>query len=243
MKLRGTEIALIGIMASLIVASGYVPIIPIVGTGYSISLGSVLIQIVAVILGPLLGVLAVLVGSFSGMVLTGQGIQFLFFIPATVGALTTALLVFGKAREALLVILCTLAFWYVSPYGVELWYYPYMLIGVCVIIAAMSPLLKGLKIRESRYQYPLLVLFCTAGVLCDQLLGSTIAIFPPFELPSGAYKAILYIYPIERMAISLVSATVAVPVLRALGQSNISILDEGRTVSRESPIEDTGSRL
>jgi len=238
MRLYGTEIALIGVMASLIVASGYVPIIPIFGTGYTISLGSILIMVAAVILGPVLGALTVLVGSFSGMVLTGQGLQLLFFLPATIGALTTALLVFGRAKAAISLMIGILILWYISPLGMELWYYPYMMLSVLAVMIVISPFIAGQKAVEGRFQYPLLILFCTAGVLSDHLLGSLIAMFPPFELPAEAYRFILFIYPIERIAISLISATVAVPVLRALRYTNFSILGERETIPQEVPVDD-----
>jgi len=238
MKLRGTDIAMIGIMAALIVAAGYIPIIPIFGTGYTISLGSVLIQVVAVILGPFLAMLTVLFGSFGGMVMTGQGLQLLFFLPATIGALTTALLVFGRVREALVVMGCSLLLWYLSPLGIELWYYPYMMLAVFLMILALSPFIHGRSAWNDKYQYPLLIVFCSAGVLCDHLLGSMLAMFPPFELPAEAYRFILFIYPIERMVISLVSATVAVPVLRALRSLYFPITGSEEEIHQDTMMEE-----
>ncbi|MBN1786048.1 MAG: ECF transporter S component [Candidatus Methanofastidiosa archaeon] len=224
MRMQGQEIALVGIMASLIVASGYVPIIPIFGTGYTISLGSVLIMVVAILLGPVLGTLTVLVGSFAGMILTGQGIQLLFFIPATIGALTAALLAWGRAREAIAIMALAILIWYSSPLGLELWYYPYLHIATLLAVIVTRPFIKPQGHREFKYGYPLIALFCMAGVLCDHLLGSTIAMFPPFELPSEAYRFILFIYPIERALICVVAATVAFPVIRALRSSSLPIL-------------------
>jgi len=231
MKMNGSDVAIIGIMASMIIMAGYIPIIPIFGTGYTISLGSVLIQVVAVLLGPLIGALTVLTGSFSGMMVTGQGFQFLFFIPATIGALTTALLAWNRHREGILLFGASIILWYISPLGLKLWYYPYLHLMLFAIIVVWVRFAKESDMGDYRVKFISIALFCTAGVLCDHLLGSIIAMFPPFELPAEAYRFILFIYPIERIMIGVVSAVVAIPVLRAIQNTPLSIIRKNEEAS------------
>jgi hypothetical protein len=224
MKLRGNDVAIMGTMAALIIVAGYIKLTPVVGaTSYQFSMGSVALQLVAVILGPILGVVTAFAGSFAGQFLTGQGGTFPLFVPATVGALVTALLVWGREREGVVASLAVIAIWFLFPVGRELWYYPYVHAIFLAAILAVRPLWGDWRALPRAKQTVVLAMYCTMGLLCDQLTGSILAI-PIFNLTADMYEAVLFIYPVERILLGVASALVAVPVLTALEKAAFPII-------------------
>ncbi len=225
MKLRGNDVAIMGTLAALIIVAGYIKLTPVVGaTSYQFSMGSVALQLVAVILGPILGVITAFVGSFAGQFLTGQGGSFPMFVPATVGALVTALLIWGREREGILVSLAVIAVWYAFPVGRQVWYYPYVhAVGLAALLAARPFWGKWRSLDRGR-KTAVCALYCTMGLLCDQLTGSIIAI-PIFNLTADMYRGVLFVYPVERIVLGIASALIAVPVLSALDKASFPIVE------------------
>lgn len=232
MKLRGNDVAIMGVMAALIIVAGYIKLTPVVGaTSYQFSMGSVALQIVAVILGPVLGTITAFAGSFAGQFLTGQGGSFPLFVPATVGAFVTALLIWGREREGALAVVAVIAVWFMFPVGRELWYYPYVHAVGLLILLALRQMWGDWRSLPRGRQTAILALYCTMGLLCDQLTGSILAI-PIFNLTADMYRSVLFIYPVERIVLGVASALVAMPVLTTLQRASFPILErlDGRKI-------------
>lgn len=241
MKMRGEHVALVGVLAAMIIAAGYIKLTPILGaTSYQFSMGSVAIHLVAILLGPVLGTLTAFVGATVGQLLTGQGVAFPLFIPAAIGALVSALLYFSYNKVALAVMSATLLVWYAFPVGREAWYFPFMLVMAIAAIGVFGGYISKMAHGTNEGHRSIAIFaICLSGLLCDQLAGSILAI-PIFGLTADMYLAVLFIYPVERVLMAIATAVIAVPVLRALKASSLSILSVSRTESEASqlPIQD-----
>lgn len=241
MRLRGNDVALMGVMGALIVAAGYIRLTPIVGAAtYQFSLGSVALQITAAILGPFFGTATAFAGSFAGQYLTGQGGSFPLFVPATAGAAVTGLLVWGRMREGMALMVVIIASWYALPVGRQLWYYPYLHVAALVLCVALWPRLRSWREGTAPARTAALALFCTTGLLADHLVGSVIAA-PLFNLTADMYRAVLFIYPVERLVLGAASAVVGTPVLLALERASFPIVMHAWKGRASPQREDSGT--
>ncbi|MHC1605719.1 MAG: ECF transporter S component family protein [Candidatus Methanofastidiosia archaeon] len=224
MKIYGKDVALMGILASLIIVCGFIELAPIVGaTSYRFSLGSVAINIVSILLGPVFGGITTFVGSLAGQFLTGQGGPFPMFVPATFGAVVTGLLVWGRFKEGVLLFGGVIVSWYLFPVGREVWYYPYLHIIAIVTLIIFHPIFKRWLNEDGKKFFAAILVCCLSGLLCDQLVGSIIAM-PIFNLSAAIYKAVLFIYPVERIVLAIISAVVAVPIIKAVSNTPLNII-------------------
>lgn len=232
MKLRGSDVAIIGVLSAVIIVAGYIKLpYSIIGTTYQFSMGSVAMHVVAFILGPILGGITTLVGSFAGQFLTGQGGAFPMFVPATAGAIVTGLLAWGRLREGLAFFAIVICAWYMFPVGRAVWYYPYVHLIVVVLLIIVSPYMKRWLDGDGKEHFAAVAICCISGLLCDQLVGSIIAI-PIFDLSAGMYKSVLFIYPVERIVLGLASAVIMVPVLKTIKRSSFFVLDKKQADKR-----------
>ena len=224
MRLHGNDVALVGVFAALIIVMGFFKLTPLIGaTSYQFSLGSVAIHVAVILLGPVMGGLATLIGSSAGQVATGQGFAFPMFIPATIGALVTGLLVHKRIREGAALLAATIAAWYLLPVGREAWMYPYLHFVALGAIVATSSRLPAWMEGSPHQKWSAIALCCTAGLLCDHLVGSIIA-YPIFGLTASMYEAVLFIYPVERIMLGIASATIVIPVMRTVSRLPLSII-------------------
>jgi len=224
MRLHGNDVALVGVFAALIIVMGFFKLTPLVGaTTYQFSLGSVAIHVAVILLGPILGGLATLIGSSAGQVVTGQGFAFPMFIPATIGAPVTGLLVHTRIREGSALLAASIVAWYLLPVGREAWAYPYLHIIALGAVMALAPRLPAWLEGTAHQKFASIALCCTAGLLCDHLVGSIIA-YPIFGLTASMYEAVLLIYPIERIVLGIASAIIVIPVMRTVSRLPLSII-------------------
>lgn len=223
-------IALIAIWTALLLAVSMIPAFPILGTGATITVSSVLLSsLTAPLLGPVYGVAS---GLIFGMVVPyvnpATSIGLLTFLAPTFSALMAGLLLFNRWKEATVILVIQLVIWLVHPFAfyelmpIILWEFIPVFIFLLV-----PPIRKGIinSIVTVNKKYLPIALWClawTARIGGDVVTGNNIGVWVmgwgvpemyPFWAPLTLY------YAIADSLICLTGALIGTGVLVALHRS------------------------
>ncbi|MCW4028968.1 MAG: hypothetical protein NWE92_04900 [Candidatus Bathyarchaeota archaeon] len=112
-------IALIAIWTALLLAVSVIPAYPLLGTGATITVSSILLSsLTAPLLGPVYGTVAGLIfGMAVPYVNPMTSIGLLTFLAPTLSALMAGLLLFNKWKEATIILVVQLIIWFANPFA------------------------------------------------------------------------------------------------------------------------------
>jgi len=226
------DLALMISFAALYAVLSLVSLFPIIGAvGSFITLASIMAPLTGIILGPYIGAGAAAVGGFLGWSITQTGaFGFLSFIPGASTAFASGLLVNGKRMESLAiytVLFLMLAFYpSIGPAWLCPFYLWFQLIGLAVIVSPLT----SLAVRSMRRNDNLADLSFGVGIvslgstLLGQMAGNVMfeltrwpTIYPQIEFwRTGQWQFLTFVYPVERLIITLVAMVVGAPLLKAI---------------------------
>ena len=235
MDKRSKQIAIISAFAVIYAIMRIVPSFPVIGApGASFSMSDILVPIYAIVFGPYIAAAAIFLGTFLGIVF-GKPIIFLGwdFLPATMGALFIGFIIHGKKFIALGLLLIGILIFNLLPYTESFIpinsqiSIPYNWFHIIAALALITPITKiSIGWIEENSNKAIFGVFILAmiGTLFQHIVGgivfvTTLGIYlesiNPDAFP-GIWKAIFYVYPIERVAIAVISAVVAAPIIRSI---------------------------
>jgi hypothetical protein len=226
MKLSTVEIALIAIFAALQAILTTLPYSIPIGVAGFITLGLIGGAMIGILLGPVIGGFAVLLGSFIGILLNPGGaiLGFLTVIPPASGAFSAGCIKIRRGYLPGLLILGSIAVFYSHPFGRAVIIFPWM--HIIAMFLAFSPLayLAGIYFSSSNKTRLILGIMAAAfvGVLTDHIVGSALAIwyFSPGLTPAIWYS-ILPIYPIERVVALILATIITAPLYTSMRRMNM----------------------
>ena len=226
MKLSSIQVSLIAVFAALQALFALLPYAIPVGVSGQITLGIVGGSLIGILLGPVTGGSAVLIGSFIGVFLNPSGAIFsiLTVLPPTVAAIAAGCVKLRRGYVAGGIMLASLLVFYAHPYGGELLVYPWL--SIIAMIIAFSPLafMAGSSFKSSgRIRLVFAIIIAAfVGALADKIVGDAIAIwyFSPGLTPPIWYS-IMYVYPFERIFATFLITIITVPVYYGLKKANV----------------------
>jgi hypothetical protein len=233
-KLEAKEVALLTCFTALYAYFSFIPAFPIVGLqGGAITLAAITAPIIGIILGPYLGMLSTFLGGIVGLFFAPT-----FFPPSFVAGIVTAVfagMLYANKRSISAFIYFSLLFFFgFYPFVGPVWLYaPLIWFQITGFLVLVSPLQSiALKnIRNSSNNSKLLsaffIVFLTS-TLAGQIAGSL-----TFELISwpifiadlnfwtGLWQLLTWLYPIERIIITLSATFVGVVLYKILIHANL----------------------
>jgi hypothetical protein len=228
MKLTAMRVALVAVFAALQAVLATFPFTIAIGvTGYSITLGLIGGPLIGILLGPIMGGMAVLIGSFVGVFVNPLGaiFGFLTVIPPSCGALSAGLVKVRKAYLGGLIILFSLLVFYAHPYGREAFLFPWLHIVAMVIAFSPIAYVAGSGFTDARRSRVVLGIIVASfiGVLTDHIVGSAIAIwyFSPGLIPQ-IWNSIMFVYPVERIVALVLASAITIPVYFGLKKAGLA---------------------
>ena len=228
MKLTAVRVAFIAVFAAFQAVLSAFPFTIAVGvTGYSITLGLIGGPLIGILLGPIMGGTAVLIGSLVGVFVNPSGaiLGLLTVIPPSCGALSAGLVKVRKAYLAGLIILLSLLVFYAHPFGRETFLFPWL--HIVAIVIAFSPIayIAGSGFTDAKHSIVVLGIIVASfiGVLTDHIAGSAIAMwyFSPGLIPQIWYS-IMFVYPVERVIALTLASAIAIPVYFGLKKAGLA---------------------
>lgn len=232
MQFSTKDLALMISFAALYAVLSLASLFPIIGAvGSFITLASIMAPLIGMMLGPYIGAGAVAVGGFLGWSITQTGaFGFLSFIPGASTAFVSGLLINGKRMQSVAiytVLFLLLAFY---PTIGPVWLYPFylwfQLIGLAVIASPLTPLAvsyihRNDSLAELSFGIGIISLGST---LLGQMAGNVMfeltrwpTIYPQIEFwRTGQWQLLTFVYPVERLIITLAAMAVGAPSLKAI---------------------------
>lgn len=225
-------IALTGVWTALVLVCSLIPIYPVPGTSTIITLSTALSSAMTPpLLGPLWGTISGLIfGSLVPYVYPPASIGILTFLAPTIGALMGGLVLFGKWKEALLILIAQMVIWFSHPFA---WYQNMPIITwqywVVLALIVVPPVRKGI-VRSIRQAKPATLTFALWAIAWishiggENITGNNIAVWVNGwgipELYVYWAPATLY-YAIADTLACIAGAIIGAAVLLSLKRANI----------------------
>ncbi|MCW4042835.1 MAG: hypothetical protein NWE90_03830 [Candidatus Bathyarchaeota archaeon] len=242
---RSNSIMLVASLAAVYAILRIIPTFPLVGVpGAYFSVADVIASLYGILLGPYLGPLSIMLGTFIGY-FAGRPPVFLGldFMPAAINSMVVGFIMRGKRKYSIIIYLVLLALFFFHPYaprmiqvglnfGEDSFTFPFVWMHVIGLIILVSPvgthisrLINEKSIKMSAIGFLLLSLI---GTLSQHLMGNLL--FSSIILPTLSAEAantiwwgIFWVYPIERVIIVILSLIIGLPIIRTLGTSLVNI--------------------
>jgi hypothetical protein len=235
--LRTKTIALMAVFIALYTVLRILPSMPMVGSsGDWFSVSDVIAPIYGLILGPYVGGLSVIIGTFTAMVF-GKPVSFMLldFLPATVSAVSAGLIVKKKWMYAIGLNVVLFALFLVHPntsifvdysIGDTTLTFPFAWLHIVALAVLVSPL--GRKIGQwvktkdiTKIGVGVALLFFI-GTMMQHLMGNllfeTIKAQPIGSIPVSAvitgWSIIFPLYPVERLVLIIFGTMIGVALVK-----------------------------
>jgi biotin transporter BioY len=229
LKTATFKVALMAVFAAMQALLSMFPLSITLGVSGQVTLGLVGGCLIGVLLGPVYGGLAVLLGSFLGVFLNPGGALFGFLspIPPFLGAFSAGCVKIKRGYVAGAVILVSLLVFYAHPYGREAFIYSWL--HIVAMAVAFSPLafMAGSAFDSVRTAKPVLGIATAAfiGAMADHMVGSALAIwyFSPSLTPEIWFLA-MPVYPVERIVAVVLVTLIAAPVYYIVANTGLADL-------------------
>lgn len=232
MWFKPRHLALIVSFAALYAVLSLVSLFPIIGAvGTFMTLASIMAPLIGVMLGPYGGAVAVSIGGFLGWSITRAGaFDFLSFLPGANTALASGLLYNGKRRYVFLMysaLFLLLAFY---PTIGPVWLYPYYVwfqsVGLIILASPLTPITTALTNKDNNAAKLTLGIgiISLLSTLIGQMTGSLMfeLIYYPRFIPQieswrvGQWQVLTFLYPAERLIITVLATVIGAPLIRAI---------------------------
>jgi hypothetical protein len=238
---RTRRLALIAVFSVIYLVLRLVPTFPMVGIQGTFTLSDILPPLYGLLLGPAAGPASVTLGTFLAFAF-GSPIKFLYldFLPGMVNSLLVGLLVRGRRPSALALYLLILGLFLVHPYtlhlvdlaplaaGARFPYYWLHLVALALLVSPLSMRAVGWvrSLQPGRLGLGIAVL-AFMGTMLQHLMGGLLFETVPGVvarvLEGGGYAVVwsfvFWLYPGERLFLTVVSALVGVALLKGLASA------------------------
>lgn len=227
------------ITASLIVFSALyaalrpVPLGPMIGLSTTFSISDFLAPLYGIILGPYVGGLSVIIGTFLGMTIKAPVFMGLDFLPALVNTVAIGFLIKRKwAPVVVLNIILLLAFILNPLTSLFIGPVPFVWLHIVALLVLISPLGR----KAGQWVETLKPKFLTAGlailafvgtmmqhltgnILTEVVLGQIVGSISSETFSTIIWPGAFLVYPLERTLLVILSVVVGVPLVRTLKKS------------------------
>lgn len=235
-RMKSRVIGFVSIFTALYAVLRLIPTVPMIGgSGATFSLSDVIAPIYGVILGPYIGGLSVILGTFLSIAM-GKSVSFMFldFLPATVGALSLGLLIKGRWKTVVVLNLTLLGGFLFHPLTdvfieIPVWgttfSVPFVWLHIVGLAVLLSPLrgraVEWVKTVETTKIVVGVALLFLVGTMIQHLMGSLLfsVIYGQLLKVGGfpeIWSGIFFIYPVERLALVALGVVVGAPLLRGI---------------------------
>jgi len=232
-------IAFVSIFTALYAVLRIIPTVPMIGSsGNWFSVSDVIAPLYGIILGPYIGGLSIIIGTFLAMAM-GRPVSFMFldFLPATVAAVSLGLILKRKWMPVIALNIVLLVAFLIHPntsvfVNIPLSDTTIPLPFAWLHIVALAILVSPLGRKAAQWVSTItatkvatgIVILVFIGTMMQHLMGNllfeTIMAQPIGGIPVEGYPdiwaSIFFVYPVERIILVIVATIIGTPLLRIL---------------------------
>jgi len=234
-----THAALIAVWAAATAAAQMIPTIPMLGTGRAFSLAAALTPLAGVFFGPIYGALCAAVGGFAGSFLAPLTAWLgpWTFVPGMVTAFTAGCIAWGGwppvrisqrgsfvVNGGIVALILGTALWLSHETGRSVLRLPAVFYGagLAALIAGSMFARRALAGKRSAPKFPALALCAFGGMAGGAGVGNFFGL-ALFDHPREMWMALAFLAPLERIAFSIGSALIGLPLLASLPKIGVFI--------------------
>ena len=241
MKIRITtkQIALTAVFAAIYAVFRIIPTVPMIGApGVTFSLSDILAPLYGIILGPYIGGLSVLIGTFTAMGVKAPFFLGLDFLPGFINAVALGFLVRRKWLPVIALNIILLVAFVANPLTLVFvplgnFSFPFMWLHIVSLIVLISPLgLKAAKwVQTSKAKLAIagFAILAFIGTMMQHLMGNILyenifVYVTPIMTPEALtlkWQAIFFLYPWERLILVVLAVVVGLPLIRILQRTSL----------------------
>ncbi len=221
------------VFSSLYAALRPVPLGPMIGLSATFSVSDFLAPLYGIILGPYVGGLSVIIGTFLGMTIKAPVFMGLDFLPAFVNTVAIGFLIKRKWAPIIVLNLILLLAFILNPLTTLFFGpVPFFWLHIVAFLVLISPLGR----KAGRWVETLKPNFLTAGLailafvgtmmqhltgnmLTEVVLGQVVGSITPETFSVIIWPGAFVLYPWERLTLVILSVVVGVPLVRTLKKS------------------------
>ena len=232
-RLSARDVTLLTSFTALYVVLYALPVFPIIGLpGAAIPAAAIMAPITGMLIGPFLGALSTILGGLISFFIGRFSIVSIF--AASITSLYSGLLYAGKKKTCTYLYILLLIAFGAYPYIGPFWLYPQLTWFQIIVLLILLSLLSSRAVERMRsligYRrgFPYLFTVFLVSTMAGQIAGSLafeIIFWPAFigeiEAWRGIWSAVTWIYPIERIIISLLATIIGIPLLKALKSAKL----------------------
>jgi len=224
-------VALVCCFASVYVVLSYWYLFPVIGAaGKFITMAVITAPLIGIALGPWLSVAAVVLGGIIGLAVTQSGpFGAASFVPGASAALCSGLLYNGKRWVSALLYSALLLVFAFYPVVGPAWLHPcfvwLQLAGLAVLVSPLqSKAAEFVQKRANLLELSLGVgLISFTATLFSHVVGSMMfeilywpIVFPEPDFWRFLWEELTFVYPVERLIITLIATIIGAPLFKAL---------------------------
>jgi len=234
-----THVALIAVWAAVTAAAQMIPTIPMLGTGRAFSFAAALAPLAGIFFGPIYGALCAAAGGFAGSLLAPHTAWMgpWTFIVGTVTAFTSGCIAWGGWPPAkisgrgnfvvnggIIVYLLGTALWFSHETGRSLARFPLVFYGAGLLALLAGSMFVGRVLAGANraFKFPALMLCAFGGMAGGASIGNFFGL-ALFDFPREMWVVLTFMAPAERLAFSLATAVVGLPLLESLPKIGIFV--------------------
>ena len=226
--LGNTHPAVIAVWAALHAASALLPTIPIIGTGFSFSVGMIFAPLAGIFFGPIAGAAAATVGSFIGSLIAPHTAIFglISFIPELLCAVVAGLVSRGGKLWPLSLLFAVggSARWLATATGraFPLYMVLYALAALAMVVGGLFAR-KWLIGRNIGLQFVAIWICTFASLLGASVPSGNFLAILMYGMPAEIFRPLLLLTPTERAIFALVAAIIGTPLLIGLPKIGVYV--------------------
>ena len=229
--------ALVAVWAAIVVIGHMLPTIPILGTGSTFSLTTVLSPLSGIFFGPVAGALCSAAGGFIGSLIAphtawmGMGT----FIIGTVTAFTSGCIAWGGwppvklsgngsfiINGGIIVYITGTMLWFTQEIGRSIILFPVICYGLGFAALVAGTVFTGRMFASSKplLKFPAIWLCAFGGLLGGASIGNFFSLVL-YKQPRELWSVLMFVAPLERCLFSLGAMLIGVPLLAGLSKIGI----------------------
>ncbi len=231
---RTKIIAFLIVFSALYAVLRPVPLGPMIGLSANFSVSDFLAPLYGIILGPYVGGLSIVIGTFLGMVM-GKAPVFLGldFLPALVNTVAIGFLVKRKWAPVVVLNVALLFVFILNPLtSLFIGPFPFVWLHIVALLVLISPFGRNAgqwveTLRPKFLTAGLAILafvgtmmqHLTGNILTEVVFGQVLGSITPDTFSTFIWPGAFLLYPWERVTLVLLSVVVGVPLVRTLKKS------------------------
>ncbi len=219
--------AVMAVWAALLAVTKLLPSIPIIGTGATFSVSSILTPLAGILFGPVPGIIIAAVGGFIGqMVAPHTAWMGIFsFLIAVFNAGCAGCVVHKKWYVAVGIILLGGILWAFHPIGKEAMILPAVYYSSGIAAALVCGFLgrKWLLGSNQVLKFIALVLAAYTGFVAASAFANYVGGLLMMQWPAAMWQGLAFVSPLERVFFSIGCAIIGVPLLYGLPKIDLYV--------------------